>query len=328
MLSAVRGDVPMMRWGCAILGLLLAPGCVVVELGVTNPVPGLSQVAIVPFFNLSTEPSADGYRFAEAYFAELQKIPGFQVLPVGVTEAAIQDHQLDLQSPEDAVKLGQLLGVDAVVVGAITDYDPYYPPRVALQVSWYSAHPWEFAPGVPVEPWARKAILQAGFPPEDCEPAETRWQRTKRWFRRKTRKAHAEHSTIFRGQEPVFPPLAPPAVEEDLAPPRPLIPPEPAMVPPAPNPREDSLLQAPPPVPLEPLMAYTRLFDGADAGLTAALRDYLELRDDLRAGGWKSSLHRTEDFIRFASHRMIVEMLALHGGETRRRVVFVWRKEK
>lgn len=75
-------------------------------------------------------------------------------------------------------------------------------------------------------------------------------------------------------------------------------------------------------------MAYTRLFDGADAGLTAALRDYLELRDDLRAGGWKSSLHRTEDFIRFASHRMIVEMLALHGGETRRRVVFVWRKEK
>jgi hypothetical protein len=82
------------------------------------------------------------------------------------------------------------------------------------------------------------------------------------------------------------------------------------------------------PTPYEPLMSYTRLFDGASAELTATFRDYLELRDDLRSGGWKASLFRTEDFIRFTTHRMIVEMLALHGGETRHRVVFVWRREK
>ena len=75
-------------------------------------------------------------------------------------------------------------------------------------------------------------------------------------------------------------------------------------------------------------MAYTRLFDGSEAELTAGLRDYLELRDDLRSGGWEAALYRTDDFIRFTAHRMVVEMLALHGGETRRRVVFVWRKEK
>lgn len=75
-------------------------------------------------------------------------------------------------------------------------------------------------------------------------------------------------------------------------------------------------------------MSYTRLFDGADADLTATFRDYLELRDDLRAGGWRASLHRTEDFIRFTAHRMVVEMLALHGGESRHRVVFLHRRKE
>lgn len=337
-----QGGISVTRRAWLIFWLLLGPGCVVVDTGVTNPVAGLSRVAVVPFFNLSEEPAADGHRFAEAYFAELQKVPGFQVLPVGVAEAAIQDLQLDLQNPEDAIKLGQALGVDAVVVGAITDYNPYYPPRVGLQVSWYSAHPWEFSPGVPTEPVAREAILKAEFyADEDCEPPG-HWARFKRWVTRPFRKAYAERSPLFRGQsEAVFPPR--PALDTSVSPPveppppRPLIPPElqhgvPAPVPP--DARESLPVLPPPPLvalappPCEPLMSYTRLFDGSNAELTATLRDYLELRDDLRSGGWKASLYRPEDFIRFTTHRMIVEMLALHGGETRRRVVFVWRREK
>ena len=51
---------------------------------VFNPFPQLTKVAVVPFFNLSTEPSADGRQFATAYAAELQSVPGFEVVPVGV----------------------------------------------------------------------------------------------------------------------------------------------------------------------------------------------------------------------------------------------------
>ena len=79
---------------------------------------------------------------------------------------------------------------------------------------------------------------------------------------------------------------------------------------------------------LEPLMSYSRIFDGTDSGLTAELRDYVELNGDLRSGGWEAYLQRSEDFIRFACRRMIVEMLTLHGGEGKRRVVFKWRKHK
>ncbi|MCH9790714.1 MAG: hypothetical protein K0U82_07830, partial [Planctomycetes bacterium] len=96
---------------------------------VTNPNPRLKTVALVPFFNLSQEPDVDGRRFALAYFAELQKVPGFQVLPLGVSEVAMVEHQLQMNNPDDVLKLAKILNVDAVVIGAITDYSPYYPPR-------------------------------------------------------------------------------------------------------------------------------------------------------------------------------------------------------
>jgi hypothetical protein len=87
-------------------------------------------------------------------------------------------------------------------------------------------------------------------------------------------------------------------------------------------------VRPPAPNPLEPLMSYTRMFDGTDAVLVKKLRDYVELNGDLRSGGWRAYLYRSEDFIRFTSHRMIVEMLTLHGGEGNRRVVFKLRKHK
>ncbi len=41
--------------------------------------------------------------------------------------------------------------------------------------------------------------------------------------------------------------------------------------------------------PSQALMSYTRLFDGADPQLVVVLRDYVELRGDLRSGGWEGS---------------------------------------
>ena len=78
----------------------------------------------------------------------------------------------------------------------------------------------------------------------------------------------------------------------------------------------------------KPIMSYTRMFDGSDADLLAALRDYVEIGGDLRSGSWQAYLYRSEDFIRFTAHMMIVEMLALHGGQGKRRVVFKLRKHR
>ena len=293
-------------------------GCATVQVGVTNPLPGMTTVAVAPFLNLSAERAVDGRRFALAYQAELQKVPGFQVLPVGVVERAIIDLNLDLSGPDDALKLAKELGADAVVVGAVTDYNPYYPPRIGLQVSWFSPKAWPLVPGIPIEP------------------------------------------VVIRGQTPEVPPLPAPPPEPGMSPEPamsadnlpasgPLLLPAPEYVCPPGSyhhgscPPEFCLPPGCPPSgcppfdmtgfpggparvaggdPRRPIMSYTRIFDGADADLTALLRDYVALSGDLRSGGWEAYLHRSEDFIRFTAHRMIVEMLTLHGGQAKVRYVF------
>ena len=119
-----------------------------------NPFPQLSRIAVAPFFNLSDERTVDGRKFALAYFAELQVVPGFEVVPLGVVEEAIIEHRVDLSRPSEARRLAQILGVDAVVIGSVTDYNPYYPPRCGMRVEWYAANPGfhEIPPGYGL-PW-------------------------------------------------------------------------------------------------------------------------------------------------------------------------------
>ena len=68
-------------------------------------------------------------------------MPGFEVVPLGVVEEAIIDEHIDLSTPADVRRLAQVLDVDAVIVGAVTDFSPYYPPRCGMRVEWYSRNP-------------------------------------------------------------------------------------------------------------------------------------------------------------------------------------------
>jgi hypothetical protein len=121
---------------------------------VHNPFPQLHKIAIAPFFNLSDERTVDGRKFAMSYFAELQAVPGYEVVPLGVVEEAILENRVDLSHPSEARRLAKILGVDAVVIGSVTDFTPYYPPRCGLRVEWYAANPGfhEIPPGYGL-PW-------------------------------------------------------------------------------------------------------------------------------------------------------------------------------
>ena len=108
---------------------------------IRNPFPQLTKVAVAPFFNQSDERTLDGRRFSLGYYSELQATPGFEVIPLGVVEEAIIANQINLNGAGEARRLAQILGVDAVVVGAVTDYSPYYPPRCGMHIEWYTANP-------------------------------------------------------------------------------------------------------------------------------------------------------------------------------------------
>lgn len=108
-----------------------------------NPFPQLKRVAVLPFFNQSDSPHVDGDEVAKAYYAALQSIPGFEVLPVGVTAVQWRSFAARYGEPRTGVdfqRLAQMLDVEAIVVGSVTDFDTYYPPRMALTVNWYAAN--------------------------------------------------------------------------------------------------------------------------------------------------------------------------------------------
>jgi hypothetical protein len=327
-----------------------------------NPFPQLSTVAIIPFINLSEEPTLDGRRFAEAYFNELQLVPGFEVIPVGVVEQAILRHRIQF-TPDNAAaearRLAQVLGADAIVVGAVTDYSPYYPPRCSLQVEWYSANPCfhPIPPGYGL-PW--------GTPGEEHIPAplvyETEFALAKAQLNTQTPKH--EYTILNAAATPASEPPAP-GQNRESGQSRPLLPPasdvpantesglwieetsyeQPVAAPelsgeatggpefgfPPDWPDPSGLIPPPPRVAPQsccrsdkPVLRHTRAYNGHDAEFTEALSSYYFFRDDARFGGWQTYLERSDDFIRFCCHMHIWEMLSARGGAGKTRVVWRW----
>lgn len=340
--------------------VLCAPGCAFVFPDVThqpvlhNPFPQLSRVAVAPFFNQSDEPTVDGRAFAMAYFTELQDTPGYEVVPVGVVEQVMINAGVNLANPGEARRLAQLLGVDALVVGAVTDYSPYYPPRCGMRIEWYAANAGFHAiPAGYNLPW--------GTPLEEYIPDEL-------VFEAEMALAKAQLATQTPDDSGLPRPL-PPAMTEGSAssmddPPGPTEPlPMPSAdgsgtKPPAPAPgatdaevttgasmpiETDGVATGEPPTgwpdprgfsppgpqpyrpPLRPtdgpVMTHTRVYRGNDPEFTSALASYVSFRDEARFGGWQSYLERSDDFIRFCCHLHLAEMLTARGGGGETRVV-------
>ena len=318
---------------------------------VFNPFPQLSRVAVVPFFNLSAEPTVDGREFALAYAAELQSIPGFEIVPVGVVENKMQEYRITFadgkEGAVEARKLAQLLGVDAVVIGAITDYTPYYPPRCGLDVEWYSANPGyhPIPPGYGL-PWgtqeeeeipdtlvfeAERALareqLKTQEPPyelPDLQPPPQEMSTPSGVTpdgqpsievdaRRRggdVRLLQAEQLPApVAGSTHVAGGAPPSLLPSEWPDPRGFTPPPPSVCPP---PLRESPL---------PVLKHVKLYRGTDTQFTTALQSYVYFRDEARFGGWQSYLQRSDDFIRFCCHLHIAEMLTARGGAGESRVV-------
>jgi hypothetical protein len=330
--------------GCALLPEMVH------QPSLHNPFPQLSKVAIAPFFNLSHEPTLDGRKVANAYFNELQLVPGFEVIPVGVVEQAMRENHLTINGAADARRLAQLLGADALVIGAVTDYSPYYPPRLALQVEWYAANP-NFHP-IPAGyglPWGTpgekeipgplvfeaemalaKAQLRTQTPPYEKLPGATPAPQGDPAGAPATPAAEPDGKAMkpsslgqsgavraVTHEEPAAVaagPLAPavPGLPSDWPDARGFVPPPPLTRPPAACPSDS------------PVLRHTRTYNGHDSEFIDALENYYYFRNDARLGGWQGYLQRSDDFIRFCCHTHLWEMLAARGGAGETRVVWRW----
>lgn len=101
---------------------------------------GSRQVwAVVPLRNESGSRFADSYRIADRLVWEFEEIQGIDVLPVNRVLQAMQAQGLQaVTTREDALALREVLGVDGLIVGSITAYDPYDPLRLGLSLDLYT----------------------------------------------------------------------------------------------------------------------------------------------------------------------------------------------
>jgi len=95
--------------------------------------------AVAPLRNESGSLNADGLKTADQLAQRLETVMGLDVLPVNRVLAAMQTLEMNgIASTEDAIKLRGVLGADALVVGTITAFDPYDPPKLGLSIELYT----------------------------------------------------------------------------------------------------------------------------------------------------------------------------------------------
>ncbi|MHB8972564.1 MAG: hypothetical protein ACYC3X_09375 [Pirellulaceae bacterium] len=316
---------------------LLNSGCAVIpeithEPQVHNPFPQLHRVAILPFYNLSTDPTVNQDDVALAYYNELQQIPGFEVMPPTVVKQWLVANRIEVDGTTDFQLLARKLGVDAVIRGAVTEFTPYYPPRMGIAVDWFAANPSFYAipPGYGL-PWG--TAQEEHIP--DALVFEAEFALAREQLKTQTPDVPedppvnpqasavvpAQHAAAeplpqpaeaTAGPTPAAPTIEVPGLPPDWPDPRGFIPPPPSAVRPPYRPQ------------YEPVMTHTRVYCGDDEQLTGRLEDYFYYRDDARDGGWQGYLTRSQDFIRFCCYLHITETLSARGGAGKSRVVWRW----
>lgn len=122
--------------GCANKPDLVAP-----EVLVSPYSPATSNVvwAVAPLANESGTSAVDSMMVTDAIVARAAEIRGIATLPLNRTLAAMRALRMPaVRSPADARRLADALGADAIIVGSITAYDPYDPPKIGLMLGIYS----------------------------------------------------------------------------------------------------------------------------------------------------------------------------------------------
>ena len=136
-------------FACLLIGVCLTAfsGCSqpkrVEPLTVANPFLGTATVAVAPAVNLSGSTDFDPSRFADQMASELGFADRITVIPVSRVLGAMAVQGKDqVTSREQALELAELVGADAILVFAVTEYDAFDPPRIGITAQLFGAMPW------------------------------------------------------------------------------------------------------------------------------------------------------------------------------------------
>jgi len=127
--------------------VVLAAGCSehrkpAEALVLANPTLGAVSIAVAPALNQSGSSAFDGNRIADLMAGELMHAERVSLVPVSRVLAVLASQGTDrIQSPAHATEIAARVGADAILVFAVTEYDPYDPPSMAISAQLYAATP-------------------------------------------------------------------------------------------------------------------------------------------------------------------------------------------
>ncbi len=115
-----------------------------------SPAKGETLWAIAPLANESGVSTIDVLAISDMLAAAVAEIDGISALPVNRTLQAMNSRQIrSIRSPREARILAEAMNVQGVLVGSITAYDPYDPPKIGLTLALYTT---DIEPAEPVDP--------------------------------------------------------------------------------------------------------------------------------------------------------------------------------
>ena len=95
--------------------------------------------AVTPIRNESGTSAADELRLADAVAAAAAQTRGVRCLPLNRTIQAMRALDMpEVNTPAQALALADAMGVDAILVGSATAYDPYDPPTIGLSIALFA----------------------------------------------------------------------------------------------------------------------------------------------------------------------------------------------
>jgi len=105
-----------------------------------NSLEGIDTIVVAPMMNLSTNPHVDLIEVTNSFTSELQQVEGLTVVPIGrAYDYLAANGMATVGSPQEARALARAFKAQAVIVGAVTEYDPFNPPRMGLAIQLYAA---------------------------------------------------------------------------------------------------------------------------------------------------------------------------------------------
>ncbi len=135
-----RGSLVVVAWAMVIGGCKTV-GPVRPET-VSNRLLGPVTIAVAPAVNLSGSADFDPNRFADLMASELSFAEGVRVIPVSRVLGVLAAQRLErVESAVHAEQLARWVGADAILIFAVTEYDPYDPPSIGISAQLFGARP-------------------------------------------------------------------------------------------------------------------------------------------------------------------------------------------